>query len=304
VEIPLPKDDLVLVRVHAASVTFSNLLMVTGRPFPLRLAFGGLLKPRIRILGSDIAGRVVAVGNSVKQFNPGDKVFGYLARCGYGGYAEYVCAPENALGFKPANLSFDQAAAVPEAALVALQAVQDDGQIKPGHKVLVYGASGGIGTFAVQIAHALGAHVTGVCSAKNLEMVRSIGADRVVDHEKEDFAKNGERYDLIVGAAGYRSIRDYERALTPRGIYVATGGSWTQVFQAAALGRRMSTRGGRRLGILVMNPNYDFAFLRELIESGRVRPVIDSCYALSEAAEAFEHYGKRHARGKVVIRVE
>jgi NADPH:quinone reductase-like Zn-dependent oxidoreductase len=302
VQIPAPNDDQALVKVHAASVTFSNLLMVTAGPFPIRLLMGLLRPPTPQILGSDIAGQVEAVGKNVKQFQPADQVFGYLADCGKGGYAEYVCAPERALGPKPANLSFEEAAAVPEAALVALQAVRDDGQIQPGHQVLVYGASGGIGTFAVQIAKYFGAEVTGVCSTRNLDLVRSIGADHVIDYTREDFAKSGQRYDLIVATAGYRSLSDYQRALSPSGIYVCTGGSWRQIFQAAARGRR-TVDGGRKLVMLTMNPNYDFATLREMIEVGKVRPVIDRCYPLRETAEAFKYYGKRHARGKVVITV-
>jgi NADPH:quinone reductase-like Zn-dependent oxidoreductase len=303
VEKPVPNDDQVLVQVHAASVTFSNLLTMTGKPFLARLMFGGLFKPKIQILGSDIAGRVEAVGKNVTQFHPGDGVWGYVADCGKGGYAEYVCAPERALGLKPSNLSFEEAAAVPEVALCALQAVRDDGQIQKGQHVLVYGASGGIGTFAVQIAKAFGAEVTGVCSTKNLELVRLIGADHVIDYTKEDFTENGQKYDLIVATAGYRSIFDYKRALNLRGIYVATGGASGQVLQALLLTRMLSENQGKKLGILMMNPNYDFASLKELIKAGKVKPVIDRCYPLSETAQAFEYYGKRHARGKVVVTV-
>jgi len=303
VEKPAPKDDEVLVEVRAASLTFSNLMMVTGSPFFARFIAGGLLKPKQAILGSDVAGRAEAVGRNVRQFRPGDEVFGYLADCGKGGYAEYVCAPENALGLKPANLSFEEAAAVPEAALVALQALRDDGQIRKGQKVMIYGASGGIGTFAVQIAKSFGAEVTGVCSTGNLDLVRLLGADHVIDYTKEDFTKNGQRYDLIVATAGYRSIFDYKRALSPGGIYVCTGGSWPQLFQALLLGRRISRNGREKMGALTMDPNYDFAALRELIESGKVKPVIDRCYPFSEIGEAFAYYAKRHARGKIVISI-
>jgi NADPH:quinone reductase-like Zn-dependent oxidoreductase len=303
VEKPAPKDDEVLVEVYAASVTFSNLLMITGGPFPVRLITSLLRKPKTQILGSDIAGRVEAAGRNVQRFQPGDEVFGYLADCGKGGYAEYVSAPEGALGPKPANLSFEEAAAVPEAALVALQAVRDDGQVQRGQNVLIYGASGGIGTFAVQVAKSFGAEVTGVCSTRNLDLVRSIGADHVIDYTKEDFTQNGQQYDLIVATAGYRSISDYRRALSPRGIYVCTGGSWAQIFQAAARGERASTSEGKKLVMLTMNPDYDLASLIELIEAGKVKPVIDCIYPLSEIAEAFTYYGKRRSRGKVVITV-
>src|SRR6266571_3954066 len=231
VEKPTPQDNEVLVKVHAASVNYSNLILVRGKPFVARLGFG-LLKPKLKIPGSDIAGRVEAVGRNVKQFRPGDEVFGDLTNCGRGGYAEYVCVPENVLALKPANLSFEEAAAVPEAALVALQALRDNGQIKAGQKVLIYGASSGIGTFAVQIAKYFGAEVTGVCSTRNLDMVRSIGADHVIDYTQEDFIKNRQRYDLIFDAVGNRSISDYKRALSPTGICAIAGfTSLSRLFQ-------------------------------------------------------------------------
>ena len=300
---PTPGDDEILVEVHAASVNYSNLILVRGKPFLARLGFG-LLKPKLKIPGSDIAGRVEAVGRNTKQFRPGDEVFGDLSNCGRGGYAEYVCVPENVLALKPANISFEEAAAVPEAALVALQALRDKGQIKAGQKVLIYGASGGIGTFAVQIAKYFGAEVTGVCSTRNLDMVRSIGADHVIDYTQEDFIKNGQRYDLMVATAGYRSIFDYKRALSPKGIYVATGGSMAQIFQGLLIGPWISMTGSKKLGSLAVKPNKDLAFMKELIEAGKVKPVIDRCYKLSEVAEALRYYGEAHARGKVVITVE
>jgi len=300
---PTPGDDEVLVEIHAASVTYSSVMGVTGEPFLGRLTGMGLLKPKQKIPGGDIAGRVEAVGRNVKQFQPGDEVFGDLS-LGRGGYAEYVCAPKNALALKPANISFAEAAAVPEAALVALQALRDKGQIQPGQKVLICGASGGIGTFAVQIAKYFGAEVTGVCSTRNLDMVRSIGADHVIDYTKEDFTKNGQQYDLIVATAGYRSIFDYKRALSAKGIYVATGGSMAQIFQALLLGPLVSMAGSKNLGSMVVKPNKDLAFVKELIEAGKVNPVIDRCYPLSEAAEALRYYAEGHARGKVVITVE
>jgi len=306
VEKPVPHDDEVLVKVLAASVTFSNLLLVTGKPFFVRFMEGGTFrKPGIKTPGSDIAGTVEAVGRTVKQFQPGDEVLGYLAGDDgkKGGYAEFVCSPEKTFGLKPVNLTCEQAAAVPEAALVALQALRDDGQIQKGQKVLVYGASGGIGTFTVQIARAFGANVTGVCSTKNVDLVHSLGADHVIDYTKEDFAKNGQQYDLIVATAGYRSIYDYKRALKPTGIYVCTGGAWSQLFQALLLAKRLSEPGGKKLGVLTMNPNFDFATLKDLIEADKVKPVIDRIYPLSETGEAFMYYSKRHARGKVVITI-
>jgi NADPH:quinone reductase-like Zn-dependent oxidoreductase len=276
---------------------------MTGKPFVARLTGLGLLKPTIRIPGSDIAGRVEAVGRNVSKFVPGDGVFGDISGYGRGGLAGYVCAPEHALAKKPVHISFAEAAAVPEAALVALQALRDSGQIKSGQKVLIAGASGGIGTFAVQIAKYFGAEVTGVCGPRNVDLVRSLGADHIVDYTKEDFTKNGQQYDLIVATAGYRSIFEYRRALGPRGIYVATGGAMAQIFQGILLGPFLST-GGKKMGSMLVEPNRDLDLMRELIEAGHVKPVIDRSYPLSQTAEAFRYYGEGHARGKVVIMVE
>ncbi len=304
VDRPIPNDDQVLIEIHASSITFSNLMYVSGKPFLLRPVAGGFLKPKRLIPGSDIAGRVVAVGSKVTQYKPGDEVYGDIADVGKGGLAEYVCAPEWRLARKPTNLSYIEAAAVPETALVALQAVRDDGAVKQGQKVLVYGASGGIGTFVVQIAKYYGAEVTGVCSTRNLDLVRSLGADHVIDYTKEDFALSGQHYDVIIATAGYRSIFTYKNALTPSGVYVATGGQWGQTFQGLLLGKRLSEPGGRRLGALVMKTtNQDLALLTEMIESGSVKPVIDKIYPLSQTQAAFHYYSQRHSRGKVVISV-
>jgi NADPH:quinone reductase-like Zn-dependent oxidoreductase len=300
VEKPAPKDDEVLIRVHAASVTFGDLAAVKGEPFMVRLSLG-LREPKFKIPGKDLAGRVEAVGAKVKEFKPGDEVFGDISECGWGAYAEYVAVPESAIVLKPTNISFQQAAAAPESAVVALQGLRDKGHIQPGQKVLIYGASGGIGTFAVQIAKSFGAEVTGVCSTRNLELVRSIGAEHVIDYTKEDCAHNGKRYDLILATAGYRSIFDYQRALSPKGNYVATGGSMAQVFQPMLLGPWLST-GGRKMSNLAMKPNKkDLTFIKELIEAGKVTPVIDKSFPLSELPEALRYYGEGHSRGKVVI---
>ena len=305
VETPTPSDDEVLIRVHATSVVYSDVAFVRGKPFLVRLMGSGLLKPRYKILGVDVAGRVEAVGRNAEQFHAGDEVFGDLSGYGRGGYAEYVCAPEKALALKPGNCSFEEAAAVPESAVVALQGLRDKGQIQPGQKVMVNGASGGIGTFAVQIAKSFGAEVTGVCSTRNLDMVRSIGADHVIDYTQEDFTKSGQRYDLILATAGYRSLFDYKRALSPNGIYVVTGGSMAQIFQPMLLGPWISMTGSKKMVNLVVKPNQeDLAFMKELIEAGKVEPVIDRCYPLGEIAEALRYYGEGHARGKVVIAVE
>ena len=302
---PIPGDDEVLVEVHAASVNYSTTAFVTGKPFAARLMGGGILKPKHRIPGAEVAGRVEAVGRNVKQFQPGDEVFGDLSACGRGAFAEYVSVPEKALALKPAGITFEEAAAVPEAAVVALQGLRDKGQIQPGQKVLINGASGGIGTFAVQIAKSFGAEVTGVCSTRNLDMVRSIGADQVIDYTQEDFTKSGQRYDLILATAGYRSIFDYQRALSPRGTYVCTGGSMAQIFQALLLGPFISMTGSRKMGGMMLNINQeDLVFMKELLEAGKVVPVIDRRYPLSEVAEALRYYEERHSRGKVVITME
>jgi NADPH:quinone reductase-like Zn-dependent oxidoreductase len=300
VEKPEPWDNEVLVKVYATSVNYNSLLFVKGEPFVGRL-FTGLLKPKFKIPGNDIAGRVEVVGRNVKMFQPGDEVFGDISECGFGAFAEYVSVPENTLALKSANISFEEAAAVPEAALVALQALRENGQIQTGQKVLIYGASGGIGTFAVQIAKYLRVEVTGVCSTRNLDFVRSIGADNVIDYTQEDFTKIGQHYDLILATAGYRSIFDYKRALNPGGICVVSGGTMTQIFQAMLIGPWISMTGSKKLGSMTVKPNKDLGFMKELIESGKVKPVIDRLYSLSETAEALRYYGEGHARGKVVI---
>jgi NADPH:quinone reductase-like Zn-dependent oxidoreductase len=302
VEKPNPKDNEILVKVHAASANAYDWHLLTADIFLVRLMGGGLLKPKNQILGADIAGRVEAVGRNVKQFQPGDEVFGDISGSGSGGFAEYACARENALALKPASMTFEEAAAVPMAAVTALQGLRDKGQIQPGQKVLINGASGGVGTFAVQIAKSFGAEVTGVCSTKKLGMVSSIGADQVIDYTQEDFTKNEQRYDLILAANGYHSISDYKRALSPRGIYVMTGGSMAQIFQAMLLGPWMSMNRSKKIVGLSAKPNQkDLVFLKKLLETGKVVPVIDRRYPLSEATEALRYLGEGHAKGKIVI---
>jgi NADPH:quinone reductase-like Zn-dependent oxidoreductase len=304
VEKPVPADDEVLVKVYAVSVNAADLHLLRADPFLIRLS-SGFLKPKHTILGSDIAGRVEAVGSSVTQFKPGDEVFGDISACGWGGFAEYVSVRENALVLKPTNLSFEQAAAVPMAAVTALQGIRHAGQIRPGQKALINGASGGVGTFAVQLAKSFGAEVTAVCSTQNLETARSIGADHVIDYTQEDFAANGQQYDLILAANGDRSISDYKRALSPTGVYVQTGGSMGQMTQAMIQGPWISMTGSKKMSNMgVAKPNQtDLAFMKELLETGKVKPVIDRCYPLSEVPEALRYLEAGHARGKVVITV-
>ena len=303
IEKPAPKADEVLLQTRAASVNAYDLHILRADPFIIRLMGGGFLRPKNQRLGADIAGRIEAVGTNAKRFQVGDEVYGILVGEN-GSFAEYVCVSEDAIALKPARLTFEAAAAVPMAGFTALQALRDFGQIQAGSKVLIYGASGGVGTFAVQIAKAFGAEVTAVCSPRHLDVMRSIGADQIVVYTKEDFVRRGQTYDLILAANGFRSILDYRRALSPKGIFVATGGV-AQVFQAILLGPRISKTGGQKFGSVIAHPNRkDHAFLSELLEAGKVVPVIDRRYPLNEVAEALRYVGEGHARGKVVITVE
>ena len=301
VEKPEPKDNQVLVKVHAASANALDWRRFEFSPILARLVEGGLLKPKDTSMGADVAGRVEAVGKSVTQFKPGDAVFGVAK----GAFAEYVCAAEHKLALKPDNISFEVAAAVPVAAFTALQALRDKGRIQPGQKVLINGASGGVGTFAVQIAKVFGAEVTAVCSTRNLDIARSIGADHVIDYMREDFTKNGQHYDLILAVNGYHPILDYRRALSPEGICISVGGSFTQIFEGMLLGRLLSKFGSKKLDFMgiATTDQRDLGIIRELLETGKVVPVIDRCYPLNEVPEALRYLVEEHAKGKVVITV-
>ena len=304
VEKPLVSDDDVLVKVVAASVNAADWHLLTADIFLVRLAMG-VLKPKHHILGADLAGRVEAVGKNVTQFKPGDEVFGDIFQHGSGSFAEYASVPAATLALKPTNLSFAEAAAVPLAAITALRGLRDQGKIQPGQKVLINGASGGVGIFALQLAKYFGAEVTAVCSTRNLEMARKLGAEYVIDYTKEDFTQNGQQYDLIFAANGYHPISAYQRALTSTGIYVMSGGTPAQMFQALLLGSWMSKPGGKQFGALTVKPTPDdLALLKELLETGKLVPVIDKKYALSELPEAMHYLGAGHARGKIVITVE
>jgi NADPH:quinone reductase-like Zn-dependent oxidoreductase len=301
VEKPAPKDDEVLVKVHAASLNQYDWHLLTADIFLVRLSMG-LLKPKNPIPGADIAGRVEAVGSNVRQFRPGDDVFGDISASGGGGFAEYVSVPENLLALKPQNITFEEAAAIPMAGLTALQGLRDLGRIQPGQNVVIQGAAGGVGTFAVQIAKSFGAKVTAVSSTKNMDQARSLGAEHIIDYTTEDFTQSGQKYDLIFAANGYHPLSAYKRALTPHGIYAMAGGTPAQMFQALLLGSWMSENEGRKMGVVTAKPKQeDLLIMKELVEAGKVRPVIDRCYPLSEAAEALRYLGTGHARGKVVI---
>ena len=302
-EVPLPSvgDGDVLVRVQAASANAADWHLLRGTPLPFRLV-AGQRKPKARIIGNDVAGIVERVGRNVTQFRPGDEVFGELSRCGFGAYAEFVAAPEKALASKPANLSFEEAAAIPTAGCTALQGLRH-GRIERGQRVLIHGASGGVGTFAVQIAKAFATEVTAVCSTRNVDAVRSLGADHVVDYTRDDFAALGRRYDLILAANGDRSIWDYRRALAADGAYVMTGGSNRQLTHALLLGPLLSI-GRRKLRNMIVKPSQsDLLFLKELCEAEKVRPAIDRRFALSEVPAAVRYVEEGRARGKVVITI-
>jgi NADPH:quinone reductase-like Zn-dependent oxidoreductase len=302
VEKPTPADNEILIKLHAASVNPLDLFHMRGVPL-IRL-IPGLRTPEHQVLGCDIAGQVEAVGGHVKQFQPGDAVFGVTGFAG-GGFAEYACAIEDKLALKPANLSFEGAAAVPIAALTALQGLRDKGRIQQGHKVLVDGASGGVGTFAIQIAKSFGAEVTAVCSTRNVDTARSLGADHVIDYTRENFTKSGQRYDLILAANAHHSIFDYRRALSRDGTYVLVGGGLAQVFQAMLLGPLLALIGSNKTCFFIANINQkDLVFLKDLLETGKVVPIIDRRYPLSDVAEALRYLEEGHAQGKVVLTVE
>lgn len=303
VDKPTPKDNEVLVQVCAASVNAYDWHYLRADPFLVRL-MGGLVRPSNPRLGADLAGRVEAVGQNVTQFRPGDEVFGDLSASRHGAFAEYVAVPDQALALKPANLSFEQAAAVPMAAVTALQGLRDAGKIQPGQRVLINGASGGVGTFAVQLARYFGAEVTAVCSSRNTDLVRSLGANHVIDYTRTDFTKNGQCYDLILAVNGYHPLSAYQRVLNPKGRYVRAGGSNAQIFEVLLLGPWLSRTGGKPLISLSATPRRtDLLVMKELLEAGQVVPVIDRCYPLSETAEAIRYVEDTHARGKVVISV-
>lgn len=304
VEKPFPKDDEALVKVFAAAINFGNLVLVKGKPFFTRFE-SGLLKPsKILNPGSDLAGRVEAVGKNVTRFKPGDEIFADNLPGGYGTYAEYVCVPEKEMAHKPNNISFAEAASVPQAALVALQGLRDRGQLKSGQKVLITGASGGNGTFAVQIAKAFGAEVTAVCSTRNIELVRSLGADQVIDYTREDFARGGEQYHLIIAMGGYRTLNDYDAALLEGGIFVWAGGDLKGLFETMIKGSRIGRKKNKTFTNLSHKSSQeDLASMNELITSGKVKPVIDSVFPLEKTAEAMSHYQSGHMQGKVVIQV-
>jgi NADPH:quinone reductase-like Zn-dependent oxidoreductase len=302
VDKPSVSDNGVMVRVFATSVNSGDWRLMRGTPFLTRLMFGGILKPKIQILGMDISGSVEAVGKNITQFQVGDEVFGDLSESGFGAFAEYVCAAEAALVIKPTNISFVQAATVPCAALTALQGLRDCGKIKSGQKVLINGASGGVGSFAVQIARAFGAEVTAVCSTNKIEMMQAIGADHIIDYKQTDVTKNGQHYDLIVDVAAYRSVFDYAAILKPEGTYVLIGGAIARLFQVLLFGSVISKIIGRKVKCLLVKPNQlDLIILKDMIEAGKIAPFIDQTYSLREVPMAIRQIEQRQVKGKIAI---
>lgn len=300
---PVPGDGEVLVKIHATSVNAYDWHLMRADPFLVRIGGNGFFRPKVKMLAADIAGRVEAVGPGASDFEVGDAVFGSVSATGNGGFAEYVCAGADYVAPMPEGASFEEAAAVPMAGLTALQGLRDAGKLEPGQKVAINGASGGVGTFAVQIAKALGAEVTAVCSTKKMDLARSLGADHVVDYTQKDFTANGSRYDLILGVNGFQPLRSYRRALSETGIYMMAGGSNRQIFQGALLARLMS-RGRQRMGIVQEHPNRaDLVTMKELMEAGKVRSVIDRTYSFEELPQAVRYLEEGHAAGKVVVTV-
>lgn len=298
---PIPKANEVLIKVYAVSLNDWDMGLLEG-DFINRI-LNGILRPKIKILGSDIAGRVEAVGKNVEKYKPGDEVFGDLSGR-WGGFAQYVCARENALALKPASMTFEEAAAIPQAAMLAVQGLLDKGKIQSGQKLLINGAGGGVGTFGVQIAKLYGVEITGVDSSAKLQMLLSMGFDHVIDYTKEDFTKNGQQYDLILDAKTNRSMFDYARALRPNGIYVTVGGSMARLLQALILGPWISMISKKKIAIVALKPNKDLAYMTELFEAGKVKPVIDGPYTLEEVPNTFRLFGEGLHKGKVVITVE
>ncbi|RTR36319.1 NAD(P)-dependent alcohol dehydrogenase [Robertmurraya yapensis] len=303
VEKPVPTENQMLVKIRAASINFGNLVLLKGEPYLARFAFG-MRRPKYPIPGGDIAGIVEAVGKNVTQFRIGDEVFGDLSACGWGSFAEHATAPEQALALKPANITFEEAAAAPMAGVTALQGLRDKGKIQSGQKVLINGASGGVGTFAVQIAKSSGAEVTGVCSTRNINILHSLGADHVIDYTKKNFTQNAEKYDLILGVNGSHPISAYKRSLKPNGIFVHVGGTETQMYQTLLLGPFISMTSNKKMSNLLQKSNQeDLNILRELLADGKVKSVIDRRYKLNEVADAFRYFEEGHTQGKVVITI-
>jgi NADPH:quinone reductase-like Zn-dependent oxidoreductase len=302
IEKPVPKEDEVLIKVHAAALNDWDWQALCAKPFANRLLFG-LFKPKLDVLGCDISGLIEAVGKNAKKFKPGDKVYGDLCECGFGGFAEYVTAKENALILKPAGMTFLQAAAIPQAAMLAVQGLVDVLKIKPGQKLLINGAGGGVGTFGVQIAKVFNLDVTGVDSTEKLDSMLSTGFDHVIDYTKEDFTKNKKQYDAILDNKINRSVFHLIRSLAPRGMYVTTGGNTSRILQVVTVGWIISRISKKKYKLVILKPNKDLPYINELFEAGKIMPVIDQAFQFDQVPEAFRYFGEGHHKGKVVISI-
>ncbi|SHG59104.1 NAD(P)-dependent alcohol dehydrogenase [Ornithinibacillus halophilus] len=299
VDKPICKDNQVLVKVHATSINYSNIVLLRGKPFVSRFAFG-LTKPKFKIPGGDIAGTIEAVGKNATQFQVGDEVIGDLSSSGWGAFADYVAVPEKSIAIKPKNVSFEQAAALPMAASTALQALRDKGHVQAGQEVLIYGASGGVGTFAVQVAKALGAKVTVVCSTRNVDIIKSLGIDHVIDYKKENIFEKAHTYDVILGVNGYQPISNYLKALKPDGKFILVGGSPKQMPRAV-----LHSIGNKKINIFMQTPKQeDLLFIKELVEKNQLTPVIDRQFSFDKLPNAFTYFEEGHAQGKVIVKIE
>ena len=298
---PVPKEDEVLIKIHAVSINDWDWQLLQGIPFINRI-INGLFKPKIKILGSDVAGKIEAIGNDVKQFKLGDEVYGDLSNT-WGGFAEYVCAKENALALKPAGMTFGQAAAIPQAAMLAVQSLIDKGNIQDGQKILINGAGGGVGTFGIQIAKQYDVEVTGVDNAEKLAMMKSLGFDYVIDYNKEDFTKSEYRYDLIIDTKTNRCVFEYVRALNPNGIYASVGGSTTKLLSVIIFAPLIKMILKKTMQLVVLKINKDLAYINNLFKDGKIMPVLDEPYKLSELPEAMRSFGEGRHKGKIIITV-
>jgi len=299
---PSPGDNEVLVKVHASSVNNWDWDRLTGKPYLYRL-ISGISKPKLNILGADIAGVVESVGHNVSKFKPGDEVYGDMCEGNWGGFAEYVIAKENALAAKPKSMTFEQAAAIPQGGVMAAQAILDTKSLNKQDKVLMNGAAGAVGTFVIQLAKMLDVHITAVDSTEKLDFMLSLGADEVVDYKKEDFTKNGKQYDLLIDVVANRSVFDYQRALTSTGIMSAIGGTIPSMLQIGLIGSMLSKKDGKKIGLLMHKPNKYLEYINEMFESGKVTPVIDKVFPLEKTSDALQYLGDGKVMGKVIIKV-
>ncbi|MEX2477556.1 MAG: NAD(P)-dependent alcohol dehydrogenase [Gracilimonas sp.] len=300
---PIPKENEVLVRIHSASINDWDWGLVRGKPFVIRLFFG-LRKPKIRIPGVDVSGKIEAVGGNVSSFNIGDEIYCDLSECGFGGFAEYVCVPEKHLSKKPSNISYNDAAALPHAGLLALQGLVEKGKVKSGQNILINGAGGGVGTLGIQILKSYEVKVTGVDSAKKLDLMKSLGFDSVMDYKKVDFTDTGEKYDLILDTKSNRSVFKYARSLKKNGTYITMGGSMYRLFEIALLGSLISVFTGKKLKVLIHEPNKDLDQFSKLVEKGLIKPVVDGPYGFDKIPELIQYFGEGKHLGKIVVEIE